>query len=47
MEGLNIDFIQTPEEIDNLFTGDNTETNGEPSTTNGGEENTKNTRPRS
>ena len=38
MEGLNIDFIQTPEEIDNLFTGGNTETNGEPSTTNGGEE---------
>lgn len=38
MEGLNIDFIQTPEEIDNLFTGDNTETNGELSTTNGGEE---------
>ena len=38
MEGLNIDFIQTQEEIDNLFTGGNTETNGEPSTTNGGEE---------
>ena len=38
MEGLNIDFIQTPEEIDNLFTGDNAETNGEPSPTNGGEE---------
>lgn len=38
MEGLNIDFIQTPEEIDNLFIGDNTETNGEPPATNGGEE---------
>lgn len=38
MEGLNIDFIQTPEEIENLFTGDNTETNGEPPTVNGGEE---------
>lgn len=38
MEGLNIDFIQTPEEIENLFTGDNTETNGEPPATNGGEE---------
>lgn len=38
MEGLNIDFIQTPEEIDNLFTGDNAEINGEPPATNGGEE---------
>lgn len=38
MEGLNIDFIQSPDEIENLFTGETTETNGESPTTNGGEE---------
>lgn len=38
MEGLNIDFIQSPDEIENFFTGETTETNGESPTTNGGEE---------